>query len=325
MDLSWESNQLLSELHAISELPKDILVILRECSNARYLDTLSALALDLAHTATIFVTHEPAFIEICSRWLLISGDDCLSALAALARILPLAPHASVYANALLNQSRHGALVALASRKGTALQEIPEAQLHTLLLLLHRLLMFDNEAFAEIVTPVQLQLLLSHKNLHIRYLAIRTLCLYLHASDAALGSMVKSYIGEDAIAGPWEDKTIDYTFFSLWEDKRLKDNVRRLETMRAAQVAYGIGRKTLAVQRYITLADLSRTTACIGGVLVPRLNETTPLPPSLVITDTVAKNLRAFANGLYDTRPLLITGSSHAAKTSLIRSVARELG
>ena len=325
MDLSWESKQLLSEQQAVLKLPEEILVVLREGSNVRYLETLSALALDPAHTTTIFATHEPAFVEICSRWLAASDTDSLSALAALARVLPCAPHTSVYAKTLLKQTTLGTLAALTSRKGTALQEIPEGLLHTLLLALCRLLIFDNEEFAETVTPVQLQVLLRHDNLSIRYLAIRVLCLYLHASDAALVSMVKSYVGEDEIPGVWEDKIIDYTFFSLWEDKRLHDISQRVQETRAARIAQGGGVKGLAIQRRINSVDFSRMTSCLAGVLVPRFEEMSPPTSSLVMTETVTKNIRALAEGLNDSRPVLITGSSGAGKTSLIRSVARELG
>ena len=325
MDLSWESKQLLSDQQAVSKLPEETRLILREGSNVQYLETLSALALDPAHTTTIIATHEPAFVEICGRWLAASDTDSLSALAALARVLPSAPHTSAYAKALLKQRRHGALEALASRKGTALQEIPEGQLHTLLLALCRLLMFDDEEFAETITPVQLQVLLRHNNLPIRYLAVRILCLYLHASDVALASMVKSYIGEDEIAGPWEDKIIDYTFFSLWEDERLQYIGRRVQDTRAARNAQKGGMTKLAIQRRVTPADLSRTTSCLAGVLVPRFEETSSPMSSLVMTETVTKNVCALAEGLNDSRPLLITGSSGAGKTSLIRSVARELG
>ena len=325
MDLSWEHEQLVSEQHVISKLPIEVLTILREGSNVQYLKTLSTLALDPAHTTAIFITHERAFVEICSRWLAVSGEDCLSALAALARILPLAPHVSIYAKALLSQRRQGTLEALASRKANALQDIPEGQLHTLLLLLCRLLIFDNEEFAEVVTPVQLQVLLRHDKQHIRYLAIRTLCLYIHASDAALRSMVKSYISEDEIVGPWEEHIIDYTFFSLWEDKRLKDTTRRLQEARTARAAYTVSSPSLAVQRCITLGNLSSATACIGGVLVPRLASPKTPNSTLAMTKTVVENLHALADGLNDSRPLLITGSSGAGKTSLIRSVAQELG
>ena len=325
MDLSWEYQQLVSEQHGNSKLPEGVATVLQECSNVQYLKTLSAVALDPAHTVVIFVTHESAFVEICSRWLAVSDEDWLSALAALTRILPSAPHASIYAKALLSQKRQGTLEALRSRKVTGLHELPNGPLHTILLVLCRLLIFDNEQFAEIVTPVQLQVLLRHGHRSIRYLAIRALCLYLHASDAALRSMIKSYIGEDEIAGPWEDKMIDYTFFSLWENKRLQDIARNLKEVRAARAAYAAGGMASAVRRRIKLEDLSSTTACIGGVLVPRLDEMEPSPSALVMTETVVKNLHAFADGLNNSKPLLVTGSSGAGKTSLIRSVARELG
>lgn len=329
MDLSWESQQLLTKEPPFLHLPDEILIILRDGNNVEYLETLSALALDPAHTITIFATHEPIFIEMCGRWLVALHTDNLSALAALARILPFAPHASVYAKALLKTKRCGKLKALTSRVGTALQEMPEEQLHALLLALCRLLMFDNEAFAENVTPVQLQMLLRHDNLPIRYLAIRGLCLYLHASDAALSSMVKSYIGEDEIAGPWEDKVIDYTFFDLWEDKRLQDIDRKVRDTRVARIAQKSGMIGFAIRRCITPADLSSTTLCLAGVMVPRFNEISDeishIGSSLVMTETVTKNLCALANGLNESRPLLITGSSGAGKTFLIKSVAQKLG
>lgn len=326
MDLSWESHQLLTKEQAVFKVPDEILIILRDGNNVEYLETLSALALDPAHTTTIFATHEPIFIEMCGRWLAASdSSNSLSALAALARVLPSAPHASVYAKALLKTIRYGTLEALTSRMGSALQELPEEQLHVLLLALCRLLMFDNEAFAENVTPVQLQMLLRHDNLPIRYLAIRVLCLYLHASDTALSSMVKSYIGEDEIAGPWEDKVIDYTFFSLWEEKRLQDIDRKVRDARAARIAQKSGGTGFAIRRCITPADLSITTSCLAGVMVPRFDEISHLRSSLVMTETVTKNLRALANGLNESRPLLITGSSGAGKTFLINSVAQELG
>ena len=325
MDISWESQELLSPQRRVLNLPEETILMLQECSNVRYLETLSVLALDAAHTASIFTTHEPVFVEICSRWLTASDTDSLSALAALARVLPSAPHTSAYAKALLQRTRHGAVKALASRKGTALQVTPEDQLHTLLLTLYRLLMFDNEEYAEIVTPAQLQVLLMHNNLSIRYLSIRVLCLYLHTSDAALASMVKSYVGENEIPGPWEDKIIDYTFFGLWEDKRLQDIGRRVQETRAARTAQKGDANGLAIQRRISSSDLSKTTSCLAGVLVPRFEETDPPLSPLVMTKTVTKNVCALAEGLNDSRPLLITGSSGAGKTSLVRSVARELG
>lgn len=323
MDISACSAQLLSMQIFLGDLPREILDILRGSSNTQYLDTLSQLALNPEYSTTIFTTHEPVFVEICSRWLAASDANDLSALAALARILPYAPYLSVYAKALLGRRRHGALGALASQRVTALQDLPLEELHSLLLSLYRLLAFDNAAFASLVSPAQLQLLLTNAHRHIRYLAIRTFCLYLHTSDVALTSMTETYIGEGEIAGRWEDKTIDYFFFSLWENERLEDMGRKLHERR--NVLDPPSHNGITLKRFLKLEDLSRTTACIAGVLLPRLDEKASSTSSLVMTETMTHNMHSLAEGIKGSMPLLVAGFSGSGKTSLIRDIARELG
>lgn len=323
MDISTCASWLLGAQQCHHDLPEEASVILRNGSNAAYLDRLSELALDPQHTTIIFATHEPVFVELCSRWLAASNIDILSALATLAKILPLASYLSVYAKALLDRRCNGPVEILRSRRVTALSDLPVKQLHTLLLTLCRLLMFDNDAFASAVQPSQLQLLLTHENTHIRYLAIRILCLYLHASDTTLSSMLKSYVGEAEPAGPWEEKIIDYTFLNSWEKRRLDELGRKLQDMQGTQ--FLTNHKDLSIRRAIELQDLSRTTTCVGGILLPRLDGGSPDPSSLVKTVTTAHNLRSFAEGLRSAKPLLITGLSGAGKTLLIREIARELG
>ena len=325
MDISWHSSQLLSDPHVLRNLPADILDILLHGTNVQYLDTLSKLALDLNYINVIFVTHQPIFVEVCSRWLAHNNEHGLSALAALARILPSAPYLSVYAKALFREKQDGALEALRTRRATALHDLPAESLHPLLLALLRLLNFDNEAFASEISPAQLQVLFHHPLLHIRYLAIKTMCLYLHASDASLVSMLKIYLGEDEIAGQWEDKIIDYTFFSLWEDKRLKDLDQRLQDVQNTYGAHTSGMQPLPMERAVCPQDLSRTTACIGGVLVPRLGDAVLSASSLLMTGTMKDNMRMLAEGVNTSKPLLVTGFSGAGKTLLVSDVARELG
>lgn len=325
MDLSWESAALLSGQHKLGDLPTDLLSILRRGSNLEYIETVSNLALDPKYATTVFFTHEQAFVEIASRWLNSSNEDGCSALASLARILPAAPHLSTYAKAFFKRKTRGALAALASRRATALQELPKESLHTLLLALCRLMLFDEEDFAEMISPVQLQMLLKHQHLHIRYLAIRLLCLYLHASDGALASMINTYTGEGEIAGEWEEKTIDYTFFSLWEEKRLNDLELKAQKFRHARERCHADGYGLPVNRIITPGDLSGTTACICGILIPRLEETSTFGPRLVMTETITKNMRALAEGVNTSRPLLVTGCAGSGKSSVVRSVAQELG
>ncbi len=324
MDVSWETAQLLSTTQLLQDLPVEIIQILHQGSNTQYLDVLSTLALDPKYTSVIFVTHEVLFVEICSRWL---GQENLNAnslaiLAALARVLLLAPHLRVYAEELLRQTETGKLSGLTSRSLTGLLDLPDQSLHDLLLALCRLLTFDNDVFGFFISPAQLQLLLKHPKRHIRYLAVRILSQYLHASDAALMGMVGSYLGMDEINGPWEDKTIDYAFFSLWEDRRIKDLQKDLANL---QILNDTRKYASTTQRIIKPLDLSPATACTGEILVPRLSGDPAIPSLLVMTKCMSQNKRLLAKAINGTKPLLVTGFSGAGKTCLIRDLARELG
>ena len=323
MDISVCSAQLLSLRQSICNLPEEVLDVLRDSSNPHYLNTLSRLALNPDYTISIFTTHEPVFVEICSRWLENSDVNDLSALVALARVLPSAPYLSVFAKALLDRRRHGAVEALASRKVAALQELPAAELHRLLIALYRLLTFDNDGFAFLVSPAQLQFLLTNGNDRIKYLAIRTLCLYIHASDAALVSMKKTYIGDREIAGRWEDKTIDYTFFSLWEGQKRRDLENQLQSAR--DTLKHRNDNGSRIKRIIERHVLLKTTAYVAGVLIPRLGGTGSSTSSLVLTETMSNNMRSLSEGVRSSMPLLISGFSGSGKTSLIKDISRELG
>lgn len=310
----------------LQDLPEELLILLRSGNNVQYLETLSQLALNPEYTPLIFGTNEPVFVDICGRWLAAADVDHLSAVAALARVLPLAPHLSEFVDKFLSQQRHDALKALASRTATALQELPTESLQTLLLAICRLLTFDNERFAPAFSPAQLQILLTHTHRSIRFLAIRILCLYLHASDAALVVMVKTYVGETDISGDWENRNIDYTFLSLWEDKRLKELHKKVSYHRNARIAYYARTQSLLpIHRTITSQDILSTTAMIGRVLVPQLNENKSEISTVIMTESTRQNMSVLAEGVNADKPLLVTGLSGAGKTTFIMDIARTLG
>lgn len=328
MEISTSNSRiLLDQLNSLNLLDERI-ENLGQDSNIHYLDTLSELALDPRYTSIIFAAHNDLFVEICSRWLKKlpldggGGGDSLAILAGLARILPAAPYLSVFAKELLFGRQLRTLHVFASRRITALVDLPYQSLRSLLLALYRLLSFDNETFAAIVFPAQLQLLLSHPEQDIRCLTIRIFCLYLHASDLAMEQMLKKYCLEDEIIGEWEDKMIDYAFLTLWEETRLKELTQKLENVQTVtQNEKGI----MPLGRMIEKEDLSRTTACMGNVLVPRLTEELVYVSSLVTTDTFKHNMRLFANAINKEKSLLVTGLSGSGKTYLINEFARELG
>ena len=325
MDISWESTQLLAQSYIARALPGRTLNFLQNCGNGEFIDAIAHLALNQDLTTTIFTIYDSILVELCGRWLANAGVDQLSALSAVTRVVPFRPHLKVFAKNLLTSPRNAVIVALASRKATALQDVQSEKLHGLLLSLYRLLAFNNADFALYVSPAQLQSLLGHDSRPIRYMAIKILCSYLHASDATSIAMVERYLGTGNIEGHWEDKIIDYAFLDLWEERRLKNLANRFEQMEVARSAQRNLPDHKSVPRIIEPGDLSATSACIGGVLVPRQNSTRQDPRSLVMTTTTYRDLTALAKGINSGYPLLLSGFEGSGKTSMIKYVARTLG
>lgn len=326
MDVSPCLVQLLARHSFVVGLSSEKLDILRHGSNQDYIRTLANLALDSRYTSIIFSTHEGLFVEICSSWLAAlradSPMDPVIIVLALTRILPLAPHLAVYAKELLFRQRPGILRAFSSRSAMALVELPESCLCSLLLALFRLLIFDNEGFAGLISPAQFQILLGHHQESIRYLAIRILCLYLHASDAIMEKMIENYCTEEKILGSWEHLNIDYAFLTLWEEKRIKDLTSELEDSRSVNPLTSSFSTT---QRIIVHDNLSNSTVYLGQVLVPMLKARPSEASRLVMTKTFIQNTSRVAHAINEHRSVLLTGLPGCGKTSLVRNVADELG
>ena len=316
MDLSKDRNYLLRDTNILGDVSVESVNVLQQGTSQQYLNTLAALALHPSHTSNIFTYHQSIFVEICGRWL----DDPqyrlqpLATLAALARILPVAPNLAAYAEAILGR--------LPSLNITSIHNSTEDELGLLLLTFHRLLLFDNRTFASYILPATLQILLRHARRYIRYLAIRVLCLYLYAADGAFIQMVRIYLGDDEVPGYWEGIAIDYTFLSLWERKRVKELQDKLKIPREN---HSREFQTQESELFLHIHDLSPSTACIGGILVPCMKRKSLDPSRLIVTPTVNRNLAGFAVALNTDKHLLVTGISGSGKSSLVKDVARTLG
>lgn len=323
MDCSWADLQLSSCQTSIPELPRELLELVQHGSNGEYLDALALAALNPRYTKTIFKYYEPIFVDLCGRWL-SSAQVSVKSLAmasTLARILPWASHLAVFAEELILKRRAGVFEQLSSRTAMELQNLPDRTLHDLLLAVFRLLLFDNCTFAQAIAPWQLQSLLRRENRCIRYLTIRILCLYLHAADATMIRMVDQYLGEEAIEGEWEERTIDYGFLSLWEEKRMEEIEKELHRIREERhhaMTHRVSR------RIIRPNDLTPLTAEVAGVLMPRLHGSPIRSSSMVRTSTTCSNLSCLARALLEPCPILVTGLAGSGKTALILDVAREL-
>ena len=319
MECKW-GHELLSWQRNPPSLPSGAHVELQNGSNQEYLDLLARFALDSDWTDAIFASYEPLFVDLCNRWLSSSFETYspLQKGSALARVIKVAPHLSIYAHELACTRKAGEFGLLFSQGGTALGGVPEKALIGLLLVIFRLLGFD-ERFSVLVSPVQLPLLLSHDARCVRYLAIRILCLFLHSSEVAMIEMMKKYVGEGEVSGWYDGKSIDYRFFSLWEQKRVKD--LRIAVREARQQRQNS--RDRHPGRILGPSDLCRTTACFAGCLVPTL-EAPPQPLNLVLTPVINSNILSVAEGLKTQRPVLITGPAGAGKTSIVKALARSL-
>ncbi|KAH0565336.1 hypothetical protein GP486_001268 [Trichoglossum hirsutum] len=327
MDCSWGDTRLTS----IMSIPQELLEVIHFGTDKDYLQTLAILACDPKFTVAVFTSYEPIFVEICARWLSMgsTASRALAVTSAFAKILPLAPHLAAFAedyvlNRLCSLEAHiddGVEESTSLRFHHEFELFEGCPLMDSLLALYRLLSFDTDTFSRATSPRKMQLLLQHPQRSIRYLAIRVLCLYLRAADAAMEDMIQRHVGGDAVDDHWEGKEIDYLFLSLWEEKRLNDFEKELNESRSARM---VGSSKTVEKRVIMRDKLSPLTAEICGILLPRLRGQSQNTLHLISTSTTDKNLRCFAEALLTPAPILLTGLAGSGKTLTVTGVAREL-
>ena len=324
MECVWGDSRMILESDNIKDLPDDIVDLLIHGTNSEYLDAVSLLALNPKWTAVIYHSHRPLFVDLCSRWILNCGHrfDTLDVLSALTRVLPVAPFLSSHIQKLIHQGGTEFFSILHNGNALGLSQVSDVRLAVLLNVVNRLLRFDNHTFANIFSPVQLQVLLYHSQLYVRYLAASALCSFLHSADATFLEMVSKFVGQENIEGPWEDQIIDYRFLRLWEEKRLKDLLHHSSHL---DDTHHVSSHRIDNSRNICNEDLSPHTLSLAGTLVPSEGIISQGSSSFVLTEHTRENLRAIAEAIADPRPLLVTGLSGSGKTTAIREISQSLG
>ncbi|KAL2820361.1 hypothetical protein BJX63DRAFT_311719 [Aspergillus granulosus] len=320
MDASPAYEVALNESQLLEQLPNEIAALIRTAPGTQYLKALAVGALRSGYTEKFFYVYEPIFVDLAARWILPeSGVDQIQVISAFARILPLAPYLRSFASQYA-VSRAGPLSALAVPNALTNMQIDNSTTRTLLLAIFRLLSFDLEAFSPAITPSQLQALFRHDDRVIRYLAVRCFCIYMRAADASMEKISRSYCGDDLIQGEWEGISIDYRCLGLWEERRWAAVERRLHSARTERP------DSESLSRVEQLRDyLTSRTAEICGVLIPRQNDTSITPSSIVKTSTAVKNMRRIATALITPAPILLVGLPNSGKTTLINDVAATMG
>ncbi|KAI1986408.1 AAA ATPase midasin [Ophidiomyces ophidiicola] len=307
----------LSDPRLLHHLPDELVEIL--CRSAEPLNELSRLSLNPSYTAKLFSIFEPICVDIAARWLSINLlSSPFEVIAAFSRILPLAQYLQPFVRLLL-QRLNGKVPLFSESPDIDFEDTSDETLLLLLLSFFRLLSFDREIFSIFVSPARLGALFSHSNSILRYLSIRCFCLYMHAADASMQSMLQQYCGEDLLLGPWEDQMIDYRLLSLWEEKRWNDFQTDLLNVRSS-------RDSSIFDTCIQRLPVSPLTAVIGGVIIPKVEQRRKTNlRTLVQTPTVLENLRRVGLGLLSSEPLLLIGLAGAGKTSLISHAADAMG
>jgi midasin len=277
---------------------------------------LATEALRPAATDEIFVQYRGLFTELCARWVQ-SGEETNNKVAAFGRILPLAPHLAEHVEHFFRDVSDSSLVGARSSASPAhaLVLSQESQLIETLLGIFRLASYDCRSIARYIRPLSLQSFFRHTSRTVRYVAIRTFCLYIHAADHATQKMLTRFVGEGEVEGLWEGQNIDYRFLSLWEEKRWRLLHLKLHEARST------GNMIDALSR-----QLSPYTVNMNGVLLPRLDgmPSKEKPFELIPTATTASNVNRIAQGLLGSSPLLLTGLAGSGKTLLVRHFAWQL-
>ncbi|KAI2471676.1 midasin, partial [Annulohypoxylon bovei var. microspora] len=325
IDVSPQRTQLLTEKKLLDELPSDLLEIIRGQTPGYFLDAIAAAALIPQFTGLIFVHFESVFADICARWLLkprLAGQED-QIIASFARILPFAPHLSVFLEQYISETSlirgpGSQPFQINSLNSLETQQSSEADLLLNLLAFWRLLNFDRRTFGQLVLPSKIQALFKHDHAPIRYLAIRVFCCQLNASDYKLEELIRKYIQErESLIGNFDGISIDYTFLSLLERQRAEelDKFRlklQAEFDKFTGECFPLQQPTKLVAQYNT-------------TILPRPNGEPHLPSSLVYTQTTLSNLENLAQNLRKSGPILLHGLPGSGKTSVVHELARELG
>ncbi|KAI0526336.1 hypothetical protein F5B22DRAFT_153601 [Xylaria bambusicola] len=333
VDLSLQRTLLLDDEVLLNQLPPELLEVIRNQTTANFLDAIAAAALIPRLTSPVFVYFEHVFADICARWLLSSRnagqEDQI--IAAFARILPFAPHFSVFLEQYISdtsalhiiEARPFTLNSLNSSNSSHTGQLSELDLVQALLALWRLLNFNQGTYGSLVQPSQIQALFGHERAAVRYLAIKVFCCQMNASEFKEDELMKTHVNlestpTDSLFSDLDGTHVDYAFLSLFEHKRaiemdiLRQEVKNAYATRSPIVRIPAQQLTDRVLRY-------------GNIIFPRPSGPPSSRSNLVHTPTTLTNLETLAANLQKPGPILLHGLPGSGKTSIVHELSHELG
>ncbi|KAI1805875.1 midasin [Daldinia bambusicola] len=325
VDISAQREQLLIHTELLSQLPPDLLEIIRDGRiPARFLDAIATAALIPNITGLIFTHFETEISDICAKWLIRPRDQGQedSIIAAFARILPFAPYLSVFLERYIRETSYRLDSELHPFGINSLNTRPTENfviedLQRILIAFWRLLNYDKKTFSQLVPPSRIQELFKHDRASIRYLAIRVFCCQLSASDFNQEGLIRRYIEhEESLVGDLDGVQVDYTFLSLIERQRAEEWDKSRQKIR-------IELDNFKGEQFEPQA-LEDIVIQYNTTILPRPNGPSRIMSRLVQTPTTLTNLQSLAQNLQKPGPILLHGLPGSGKTSIVHELAREL-
>lgn len=332
LDVSSQIRSLHGDTATFALLPSELQNISWWETSTEILDAVAEASLiDPRLTDRIFAHFEPVFPDIAARWILSSstadGVRIARVIYAFARILPFAPHLSVFLEDFLrgrgvriqDVAQDPTLVANPPNSPNILEQFPLPDLEAVLVSIWRLMSFDRKAYSQLV-PARVETLFHHPRRPVRYLAIRIFCQLFSASDFTLETLIGQHVQDTESLEAWLDgETVDYLFLTLLEHARAKRVQTHLTSIRE------MGSLEAHSDSHFPHQRLTPAVVSWGRTLTPRPAAAVPITSSLVLIPTTVSNLEELATKLQKPGPILLHGLPGSGKTCLVQEAAAALG
>lgn len=292
------------------------------------LNRLALFALHPKTTLACFYAYNEIFLDIVARWVanvdsfelayseahLMSTPDFKGSIIflALSRIFPIFHECASFIDSLLHDTQ--LLPEVLNLNASSVKELKMT-----LLALYRIYKSQPSRFEKFIDSTKLYEILSLSDKYdvSKYLAIKSLSIYLNASEVSRNKMISTHIRSKSLESTFDGETkIDYQFLDLVDAQILSDFTHLPTSVQSSQ-----SHKVL-----IPASTLSSSVICVCGILIARLSAESQdtLQDTVVPTTNATHVLKTLAELFQRRKAVLLHGRAGSGKTFLINQFARYL-